>query len=87
MIMKIRHIVIGQYLGIGVLTMVSIIGALGVSVVPDEYVGLLGSLPIYFRYKNDYVNHKKENPLEDIKIEEKNDTQENGKITVFRGFH
>ena len=58
-IMKIHHVVIGQYLGISVLTIVSIIGALGVSVVPDEYVGLLGLVPIYLGIKA-YVDHKKE---------------------------
>lgn len=80
-IMKINHVVIGQYLGIGVLTMVSIIGALGVSVVPDEYVGLLGLVPIYLGIKA-YVDHKKE----ENKNEEKNDTQDNRKINVIKGF-
>lgn len=56
---KRRHIIIGQYLGIGVLTTISIIGALGVSVIPHEYVGLLGLLPIYLGIK-EYVDHKKE---------------------------
>lgn len=42
-----RHIVIGQYLGITLLTTISIIGALGISLIPSEYVGLLGLVPIY----------------------------------------
>lgn len=58
--MKRRHIVIGQYLGIGVLTTLSIIGALGVSVIPHEYVGLFGLAPIYLGIKA-YVDHKKVN--------------------------
>jgi len=58
-VFKRRHIVIGQYFGIGVLTTISIIGALGVSVFPHEYVGLLGLVPIFIGIKA-YVDHKKE---------------------------
>lgn len=58
--MKIKHIVIGQYLGIGLLTIISIIGALGVSVAPSEYVGFLGLVPIYLGVKA-YFDYKKEN--------------------------
>ncbi|APM38316.1 cadmium resistance transporter [Clostridium kluyveri] len=56
---KIRHIIIGQYLGIGALTTISIIGAIGVSVIPHEYVGLLGLVPIYLGIKT-YLHYKKE---------------------------
>ncbi|MBU3110272.1 cadmium resistance transporter [Clostridium lacusfryxellense] len=86
-IMKIHHVVIGQYLGIGVLTIVSIIGALGVSVVPDEYVGLLGLVPIYLGIKA-YVDHKKDDNKNEEKkdTQVKNDTQENRKINVIRSF-
>lgn len=58
-VMKRRHVVIGQYLGIGVLIAISIIGALGVSVIPHEYVALLGLTPIYLGIK-EYVDYKKE---------------------------
>lgn len=54
------HIVIGQYIGIGALTIISVIGALGVSIVPQKYVGLLGLVPIYLGIKA-YVDYKKEN--------------------------
>jgi cadmium resistance protein CadD (predicted permease) len=56
---KKHNIVIGQYLGIGALTIISIIGALGVSIIPQKYVGLLGLVPIYLGIKA-YVDHKKE---------------------------
>jgi cadmium resistance transport/sequestration family protein len=46
-----RHIIIGQYFGIGALTTISIIGAFGISVFPHEYVGLLGLVPIYLGAK------------------------------------
>ncbi len=58
-VMKRRDIIIGQYLGIGALTVISIVGALGVSVIPHEYVGLLGLVPIYLGIKT-YVDYKKE---------------------------
>lgn len=65
-----RHIVIGQYLGITLLTTISIIGALGISLIPSEYVGLLGLVPIYLGVKA-YVDHKKENKdNEDVGHEE-----------------
>jgi cadmium resistance transport/sequestration family protein len=40
------QIVAGQYLGFGVLVAISVIGALGLTVVPDRWVGLLGLVPI-----------------------------------------
>ncbi|MFF4772790.1 cadmium resistance transporter [Microtetraspora fusca] len=35
----------GQYLGIGVLVLVSVVAALGLTIVSDDYVGLLGLVP------------------------------------------
>lgn len=96
-ITKIRHIVIGQYLGIGALTTISIIGALGVSLIPQEYVGLLGLIPIHLGIK-EYVDHKKESNRignigreelqnsENIKLEETTSTQGNRIITFIKGF-
>jgi|HubBroStandDraft_2_1064218.scaffolds.fasta_scaffold641260_1 cadmium resistance protein CadD (predicted permease) len=43
---RIRDVVIGQYLGIGALTLVSIIAALVAGAIPDRYIGLLGLVPI-----------------------------------------
>ena len=39
------HIWAGQYAGIGVLVAVSAVAALGLSIVPDRWVGLLGLVP------------------------------------------
>jgi cadmium resistance transport/sequestration family protein len=36
----------GQYAGIGVLVLVSVLAALGLAIVPDRWVGLLGLVPI-----------------------------------------
>lgn len=57
--MEKRHIIIGQYLGVTLLITISIIGALGVSLIPSEYVGLLGLVPIYLGLKA-YIDHKKD---------------------------
>ncbi|HIT33668.1 MAG TPA: cadmium resistance transporter [Candidatus Faecousia intestinigallinarum] len=40
------QIIIGQYLGIGCLTVLSILGALGTQIIPSKYIGLLGFLPL-----------------------------------------
>jgi cadmium resistance protein CadD (predicted permease) len=40
-----RHVVIGQFLGMGALIAVSMLGSLLALVVPGQYIGLLGVLP------------------------------------------
>lgn len=40
------RIVLGQYLGFGALLALSIVAALGLTVIPDEWVGLLGVVPL-----------------------------------------
>ncbi|WP_030921862.1 cadmium resistance transporter [Streptosporangium amethystogenes] len=42
---KVWQIWVGQYLGIAALVVLSIIAALGLTIVPDDWVGLLGLLP------------------------------------------
>lgn len=41
-----RHIVAGQYLGFSALVAISLIGFLGGLIIPGEWIGLLGVLPI-----------------------------------------
>lgn len=41
-----RHVVLGQYLGIGALVAVSLVCSLIALVIPPAYIGLLGLLPI-----------------------------------------
>jgi cadmium resistance protein CadD (predicted permease) len=41
-----REVVLGQYLGIGALVLVSVVAALIALVIPAEYIGLLGLAPI-----------------------------------------
>lgn len=54
-----RDIIIGQYLGIGILVILSIIGAVGVNFIPEKYIGLLGLLPILLGIKT-WLDSKKE---------------------------
>lgn len=77
---KVKHIVIGQYLGIGALTAISIAGALGISIIPQEYVGLLGLVPIYLGIK-EYIEYKKE--IKNNVEEEVQDAEENIQEQVF----
>ena len=43
---RMRQVVIGQYLGIGLLVVISTIGSLIALVVPQYIIGLLGLIPI-----------------------------------------
>ncbi|WP_461615677.1 cadmium resistance transporter [Clostridium sp. Marseille-QA1073] len=75
--MKTHHIFIGQYLGIGVLVIISIIGALGVSIIPYEYIGILGFVPIYLGIRA-YVDYKKKSKSkENIAYREVKDIENN----------
>ncbi|WP_125609814.1 cadmium resistance transporter [Specibacter cremeus] len=40
------HIVLGQYLGFSALIGLSVVAALGLAIIPDEWVGLLGAVPL-----------------------------------------
>jgi len=43
---KVRHVVFGQCIGIGVLVLVSVVAARIALVIPPAYVGLLGIIPV-----------------------------------------
>ncbi|QDR79219.1 cadmium resistance transporter [Sporomusa termitida] len=45
------HIIAGQYLGITILLIVSVLGSLGLNIVPPQYTGLLGMIPILLGIK------------------------------------
>lgn len=54
-----RHIIIGQYLGIVTLLLISIMGAAGLNLIPRQYTGLLGIIPIILGIK-EWLKYKKE---------------------------
>lgn len=45
------HVVVGQYLGIGAISAIGLLGALGASVIPFSYLPVLGILPILIAAK------------------------------------
>lgn len=51
-------LVAGHFLGVGIITVVSMLGALGLQNLPLKYVGILGLVPIGFGVKA-WLNHKK----------------------------
>jgi cadmium resistance protein CadD (predicted permease) len=46
-----RHVAVGQYLGFAVLAALSVLGSLGVLVVPEEWIGLIRMVPIFLGIK------------------------------------
>jgi cadmium resistance transport/sequestration family protein len=70
-----RDIYIGQFLGIGVLIGLSLIGVWIGTVVPQEYIGLLGFFPIYMGLKKIYEALSKKNRLDQPVAVEKVNTR------------
>ncbi|MFK4968614.1 CadD family cadmium resistance transporter [Lactococcus garvieae] len=46
-----KDIVIGQYLGFALLVLIGLLATFGVTLIPDQWVGLLGLIPIYLGVK------------------------------------
>jgi cadmium resistance protein CadD (predicted permease) len=68
----VRHVILGQYIGIGLLIAIGAIGSLLTLVVPT-YIGLMGILPIAIGVKNLIEIRKKNNsPSRQIAQDEKN---------------
>lgn len=40
------HVIAGQFTGVGALIVISLVAALGLTLIPDKYVGLLGLIPL-----------------------------------------
>ena len=60
----VRHVVFGQYLGIGLLIAISVIGSLISLVVPTYVIGLMGLIPIAIGVKNLVeIRQKDQSPL------------------------
>ena len=53
-----QHVVIGQYLGIGVLTAVSLLSLAVLQFIPEEYIRFLGVIPIVLGIK-EWIEYKK----------------------------
>ena len=68
---KRKHVFIGQYIGIGFLVLISILGALGLSIVQEKYIGFLGLVPMFMGIKELY--EYKKGKEDDIEIVETDD--------------
>jgi cadmium resistance protein CadD (predicted permease) len=58
-----RDIVTGQYLGIAALVAASAAAALGLLVIPDRWVGLLGLVPLALGIRGLLARHDREQPV------------------------
>ena len=52
------RVVAGQYFGIGFLTALSVLGALGTQIFPPQYIGLLGFLPLFLGIRT-WINYRR----------------------------
>ena len=57
---KAKDIIIGQYLGIGFLVTISLLGAFGLQFLSQKYIGILGLIPIALGI-NAWLSYNKEN--------------------------
>src|SRR5918995_5713041 len=67
----VRHVVLGQYIGIGLLIAISVLGSLISLVVPTYVIGLMGVVPIAIGIKNLIETRKRDNSLSRHVIQEK----------------
>lgn len=80
-----NHIIIGQYLGIITLILISILGSSGLTIIPQQYSGLLGIVPIllgikeWLEYRKDKKDGVRLNEIEakELTIKEKLTSKEN----------
>lgn len=64
---QVQSIVIGKYIGIGILVLLSCLGAYGLHFIPQKYIGLLGLIPIAIGLKEgiEYLKNKSDDDLEE----------------------
>jgi len=80
--LKKQHVIIGQYIGIGILVAISILGALGLNFIPQKYIGLLGVIPITLGIKS-FLDYKKDSNR-NANSQEKNAFEPPGKRDFIR---
>ena len=62
---QVQSIFAGKYVGIGILVLLSCLGAYGLQFVPEKYIGFLGFIPIAIGVKEGLENFKKESEDEE----------------------
>ncbi len=63
-----RHIIIGQYLGFAVLIAASLPGFFGGMLLPKEWIGLLGLLPITIGIRQFWQSEETEPQLQNVSL-------------------
>ncbi len=81
---KPKHVIIGQYLGIGILIAISFAGSFIGIVIDKTYIGLLGLLPIFLGIKALVVHYKKKK-IFDEEDKETKVSEHNGSIFSVAG--
>jgi cadmium resistance transport/sequestration family protein len=67
----VRHIVAGQYLGFSAIVTISLLGFLAGLVIPREWIGLLGFLPIYIGIRKLVHRSETVEPVQVSELEQK----------------
>ena len=67
----VRHIILGQYLGIGLLIVIGLVGSLISLVVPSYAIGLMGIVPIILGVKDLIEISRKNNSFSRQLVEDK----------------
>lgn len=63
---QVRSIFIGKYIGIGLLVLLSCLGAYGLQFISEKYIGLLGLLPIAIGIKEGIEYFRKKSEEDDL---------------------
>ena len=80
-----KSIVYGKYIGIGILIVLSILGALGLQFLPQHYIGYLGFVPICLGIKEIIVNINSRDNGNDPIITSANKMMNTALITIANG--
>ena len=80
-----KSIVYGKYIGIGILIVLSILGALGLQFLPQQYIGYLWFLPICLGIKEIIVNINSRDNGNDPIITSANKMMNTALITIANG--
>lgn len=62
----VRDIVLGQYLGFTVLIIISLLASFGIAFIPQQWIGLLGLIPIFIGLKVFFEKEDEEDEEEEI---------------------
>jgi len=79
-----NQIALGQFLGISILTTFSLLGACGLQLIPRQYTGLLGFVPIFLGIKA-WIEHSRETEEDSPEIRQGSRVISVAMITIANG--